>query len=193
MRGSNHLWNRGFQIQIYRPVDIQLTVSTLTDTGKLPIPSAGWTSWSNTSLFIWPAAPRHIETVVLLRRKNIDDHLEFMWTDEEFGDHVRTKKVVKKWLTSKFKLRLMAKCKVLILRSNLIKRIWMMSHLWPSKPIIKEKKSSPSEHITHLTMRFRICKTSCRKMFNWNAALLAVTETSALSEMRQTKCSVQKT
>ena len=36
------------------------------------------------------------ETVVLLRRKNIDDHLEFMWTDEEFGDHVRTKKVVKK-------------------------------------------------------------------------------------------------
>ena len=38
----------------------------------------------------------HIETVVLLRRKNIDDHLEFMWTDEEFGDHVRTKKVVKK-------------------------------------------------------------------------------------------------
>ena len=38
----------------------------------------------------------HVETVVLLRRKNIDDHLEFMWTDEEFGDHVRTKKVVKK-------------------------------------------------------------------------------------------------
>ena len=34
----------------------------------------------------------HVETVVLLRRKNIDDHLEFMWTDEEFGDHVRTKK-----------------------------------------------------------------------------------------------------
>ena len=26
-----------------------------------------------------------METVVLLRRKNIDDHLEFMWTDEEFG------------------------------------------------------------------------------------------------------------
>ena len=37
-----------------------------------------------------------VETVVLLRRENIDDHLEFMWTDEEFGDHVRTKKVVKK-------------------------------------------------------------------------------------------------
>ena len=27
----------------------------------------------------------HVETVVLLRRKNIDDHLEFTWTDEEFG------------------------------------------------------------------------------------------------------------
>ena len=38
----------------------------------------------------------HVETIVLLCRKNIDDHLEFMWTDEEFGDHVRTKKVVKK-------------------------------------------------------------------------------------------------
>ena len=25
------------------------------------------------------------ETVVCLRRKNIDDHLEFTWTDEEFG------------------------------------------------------------------------------------------------------------
>ena len=28
---------------------------------------------------------KSIETVVLLRRKNIDDHLEFTWTDEEFG------------------------------------------------------------------------------------------------------------
>jgi hypothetical protein len=28
---------------------------------------------------------KHVETVVLLRRKNIDDHLEFTWTDEEFG------------------------------------------------------------------------------------------------------------
>ena len=27
-----------------------------------------------------------VETVVLLRRKNIDDHLEFTWTDEEFGE-----------------------------------------------------------------------------------------------------------
>lgn len=27
----------------------------------------------------------HVETVVLLRRKNIDDYLEFTWTDEEFG------------------------------------------------------------------------------------------------------------
>ena len=27
----------------------------------------------------------HVETVVLLRRKNIDDHLGFVWTDEEFG------------------------------------------------------------------------------------------------------------
>ena len=27
----------------------------------------------------------HVETVVLLSRKNIDDHLEFTWTDEEFG------------------------------------------------------------------------------------------------------------
>ena len=27
----------------------------------------------------------HVETVVLLRRKNIDDHLEFTWTDEDFG------------------------------------------------------------------------------------------------------------
>ncbi len=27
----------------------------------------------------------HVETVVLLRRKNIDDHLEFTWTDKEFG------------------------------------------------------------------------------------------------------------
>jgi len=26
-----------------------------------------------------------LETVVLLRRQNIDDHLEFTWTDEEFG------------------------------------------------------------------------------------------------------------
>ena len=46
--------------------------------------------------FIHAIVPRHVETVVLLRRKNFDDHLEFMWTDEEFGDHVRTKKVVKK-------------------------------------------------------------------------------------------------
>ena len=43
-------------------------------------------------VFIHSIVPRHVETVVLLRRKNIDDHLEFMWTDEEFGDHVRTKK-----------------------------------------------------------------------------------------------------
>lgn len=28
----------------------------------------------------------HIETVVLLRRKNIDDHLEFTWTDKDFGN-----------------------------------------------------------------------------------------------------------
>lgn len=28
---------------------------------------------------------KHIETVVLLRRKNIDDHLEFTWTNEDFG------------------------------------------------------------------------------------------------------------
>lgn len=27
----------------------------------------------------------HVETVVLLSRKNIDDHLEVVWTDEEFG------------------------------------------------------------------------------------------------------------
>lgn len=27
----------------------------------------------------------HVESVVLLRWKNIDDHLEFTWTDEEFG------------------------------------------------------------------------------------------------------------
>ena len=27
----------------------------------------------------------HVESVVLLRRKNIDDHLEFTWTDQEFG------------------------------------------------------------------------------------------------------------
>ncbi|MBR2591221.1 MAG: 23S rRNA (uracil(1939)-C(5))-methyltransferase RlmD [Clostridia bacterium] len=27
----------------------------------------------------------HCETVVLLRRKNIDDHLEFTWTDKDFG------------------------------------------------------------------------------------------------------------
>ncbi len=27
----------------------------------------------------------HVETVVLLRRKNIDDHLEFTWTDKDFG------------------------------------------------------------------------------------------------------------
>ena len=27
----------------------------------------------------------HIETVVLLSRKNIDDHLEFTWTDKDFG------------------------------------------------------------------------------------------------------------
>ena len=26
-----------------------------------------------------------VETVVLLSRKNIDDHLEFVWKDEEFG------------------------------------------------------------------------------------------------------------
>ena len=28
----------------------------------------------------------HIETVVLLRRKNIDDHLEFTWTDKDSGN-----------------------------------------------------------------------------------------------------------
>jgi hypothetical protein len=27
-----------------------------------------------------------VETVVLLRRKNIDDHLEFTWTDKDFGN-----------------------------------------------------------------------------------------------------------
>ncbi len=27
----------------------------------------------------------HVETVVLLSRKNIDDHLEFTWTDKDFG------------------------------------------------------------------------------------------------------------
>ena len=27
----------------------------------------------------------HVETVVLLRRKNIDDHLEFTWTDKDYG------------------------------------------------------------------------------------------------------------
>ena len=47
-------------------------------------------------IYIHAIVPRHVETVVLLCRKNIDDHLEFMWTDEEFGDHVRTKEVVKK-------------------------------------------------------------------------------------------------
>lgn len=31
----------------------------------------------------------HVETVVLLRRKNIDDHLELTWTDEEFGNKGR--------------------------------------------------------------------------------------------------------
>ena len=36
-------------------------------------------------VFIHAIVPTHIETVVLLRRKNIDDHLEFTWTDEEFG------------------------------------------------------------------------------------------------------------
>ena len=36
-------------------------------------------------IFIHAIVPRHVETVVLLRRKNIDDHLEFTWTDEEFG------------------------------------------------------------------------------------------------------------
>ncbi len=30
-----------------------------------------------------------METVVLLRRKNIDDHLEFTWTNEEFGNKGR--------------------------------------------------------------------------------------------------------
>ena len=47
-------------------------------------------------IYIHAIVPRHVETVVLLRRKNIDDHLESIWTDEELGDHVRTKKVVKK-------------------------------------------------------------------------------------------------
>ena len=28
---------------------------------------------------------QHVETVVLLSRKNIDDHLEFTWTDKDFG------------------------------------------------------------------------------------------------------------
>ena len=29
---------------------------------------------------------QHVETVVLLSRKNIDDHLEFTWTDKDFGN-----------------------------------------------------------------------------------------------------------
>ena len=70
--------------------------------------SAGYSIQSVIPFNMFPRTG-HVETVVLLSRKNIDDHLEFMWTDEEFGDHVRTKKVVKKRLTSKFKLRLMAK------------------------------------------------------------------------------------
>ena len=45
-----------------------------------------------------------LETVVLLRRKNIDDHLECMWTDEEFGDHVRTKKVGKKMINKQIQI-----------------------------------------------------------------------------------------
>ena len=36
-------------------------------------------------LFIHAIVPRHVETVGLLSRKNIDDHLEVVWTDEEFG------------------------------------------------------------------------------------------------------------
>lgn len=34
-------------------------------------------------MFPWSA---HVETVVLLRRKNVDDYLEFTWTDEEYGN-----------------------------------------------------------------------------------------------------------
>ena len=48
----------------------------------------------------------HVETVVLLRRKNIDDHLEFTWTDEEFGNKGRkaTYEEIKSFILKKYGL-----------------------------------------------------------------------------------------
>ena len=46
---------------------------------------AGRDNSVDNGFFIHAIVPRHVETVVLLRRKNIDDHLEFTRTDEEFG------------------------------------------------------------------------------------------------------------
>ena len=39
--------------------------------------------WVLNRLFI--GEPSHVETVVLLSRKNIDDHLELIWDDSDFG------------------------------------------------------------------------------------------------------------
>lgn len=45
---------------------------------------AGYSTQEITPVDMFPRTA-HVETVVLLRRKNIDDHLEFTWTDKVFG------------------------------------------------------------------------------------------------------------
>ena len=82
------------QIPVYRSADIHPTVSTLTRTGELPIPSLGWTSGSNTSLFIWPAAPRHAETVVLLNNK-FSKAKDFVQIDVNAEDYYKIKEAEK--------------------------------------------------------------------------------------------------
>ena len=48
----------------------------------------GYAAVKATAVDMFPRTS-HVETVVLLRRKNIDDHLELTWTDEEFGNKGR--------------------------------------------------------------------------------------------------------
>ena len=59
-------------------------------------------------LFIHAIVPRHVETVVLLRRENIDDHLAFTWTAEDFGSKgsKATYSEIQAYISEKFGLQI---------------------------------------------------------------------------------------
>ena len=76
------MWSVGFLNR--NKAEITITSRTLCDQRRIPDAEGRMVSVDN-AIFIHAVVPGHVETVVLLRRKNIDDHLEFTWTDEEFG------------------------------------------------------------------------------------------------------------